>query len=226
MLDPFGLGPMYESWGSTWLRYGKANFGWAFDQLVAGPVQDLAGIGLETVGAGLDVVGSTFGQPHLGEYFRDWGEEQYRLSTPAADAGWYDPNDRATQAASMAMVFVTRRPLRQTPRVLRNAPPGFSNGNLGTEAHANFESALNTLYDTRPRDWRMRTALGQKGVDATYIGPPSRSPGFIHAELKPYSQGSIGTLGNQLGPWNLPAGQTELFFYNQGGVIGSSGFRF
>jgi filamentous hemagglutinin len=76
------------------------------------------------LGTGLDVVGSAFGNPNLGDHFRDWAEELSIGSTPAANAGWYDPNDRATQAASMAMVFFTRRPGRlgnSTTRQLNGA---------------------------------------------------------------------------------------------------------
>lgn len=72
----------------------------------------------------------------------------------------------------------------------------------------------------------MRTRPGQTGVDAEYIGPKSRNPGFDYAELNSHSPGSIGTLGNQLGNWNLAPGKTQLWFYNTGGVIGSSGFNF
>jgi hypothetical protein len=110
--------------------------------------------------------------------------------------------------------------------VFDNAPSGFSNFNQGQEAHANFESALNELYETQPGDWLMNTALGQTGVDAEFIGPASRHPGFNYAELKPYSQSGIDTFGDQLGKWGLPRGQTQLFFYNRDGIIGSSGFSF
>ena len=112
------------------------------------------------------------------------------------------------------------------PEVFDNAPAGFSNGNLAQQAHDNFQQALNDLYGTQNADWRMATAPGQTGVDATYVGPASRNPGFSFGELKPYSANSLGTFGNQLGNWGLPGGQTELFFYNNSGVIGSSGFRF
>jgi RHS repeat-associated protein len=112
------------------------------------------------------------------------------------------------------------------PEVFDNAPAGFSNGNLAQQAHDNFQQALNDLYGTQSADWRMATAPGQTGVDATYVGPASRNPGFSFGELKPYSANSLGTFGNQLGHWGLPGGQTELFFYNNSGVIGSSGFRF
>jgi len=114
----------------------------------------------------------------------------------------------------------------ETHTIFENAPSGFSNGNLAQQAHDNFQQALNDLYGTQNADWRMATAPGQTGVDATYVGPASRNPGFNFGELKPYSENSLGTFGNQLGNWGLPEGQTELFFYNKGGVIGSSGFKF
>src|SRR5207249_2884342 len=106
------------------------------------------------------------------------------------------------------------------------APSGFSNLRLGAEVHANFEEALNALYDTKARDWLMRTAPGLRGVDATYVGPAARYPGFKYAELKPYSLSGIDSFGFQLERWGLPPGQTQLFLYNRGGVIGSSGFNF
>ncbi len=110
--------------------------------------------------------------------------------------------------------------------VFENAPRGFSNWRQGIQVHQNFEEALNALHDTRPGDWLMKTAPRQTGVDATYIGPTTRYPGVQYAELKPYSQNTLDTFGNQLQNWGLPQGQTELFFYNRSGVIGSSGFRF
>ena len=72
----------------------------------------------------------------------------------------------------------------------------------------------------------MRTAPGLRGIDATFKGDMSRFPGFKYAELKPYSQSTLRRFGEQLDRWGLPNGETELFFYNQGGVIGSSGLRF
>jgi hypothetical protein len=53
---------------------------------------------------------------------------------------------------------------------------------------------------------------GLRGVDATFVGDMSRFPGFKYGELKPYSQHSLGTFGEQLGRWGLPIGETELFF--------------
>jgi RHS repeat-associated protein len=121
---------------------------------------------------------------------------------------------------------LTANATEETPAVFENAPSGFSNGNLAQQAHDNFQQALNDLYGTQNADWRVATAPGQTGVDATYVGPASGNPGFNFAELKPYSANSLGTFGNQLGNWGLPEGQTELFFYNKSGVIGSSGFKF
>ncbi len=108
----------------------------------------------------------------------------------------------------------------------QNFTQGFSNGNFGNAVHARFRDALTQQTRTRSGDWLMRTRPGQTGVDATYIGPASRNPGFNYAELKPNTPGSVYTLGNQLGNWNLPPGQTELWLYNETGIIGSSGFRF
>ncbi len=108
LVDPFGLGSM-ESVGGTWLRNAKAPVGWAID-LGASWIFGSAGMALETLGIGLDALGTTFGQPNLGESLRNWGEDYGRMSTPAADAGWYDPNDPATRLATLATVFVTRRP--------------------------------------------------------------------------------------------------------------------
>jgi hypothetical protein len=72
----------------------------------------------------------------------------------------------------------------------------------------------------------MQVAPGETGVDATYVGPASRNPGFDFAELKPNSPYSLGTFGDQMDKWDLPLGKTQLWFYNEGGVIGSTGFHF
>jgi hypothetical protein len=83
------------------------------------------------------------------------------------------------------------------------------------------------MTGTKTEDWDMRTGPGENGVDATYVGPASTDPGFENAELKPYSQSGIDSFGDQLENWEgLTPGQTQLFFYNNGGIIGSSGFNF
>ena len=111
--------------------------------------------------------------------------------------------------------------------VLDNAPDGFSNIQLGIQTHSNFGIVLTELTGTQPRDWEIRTGPGQNGVDATYIGDDSTNPGFENAELKPYSQSGIDSFIDQLDNWDdLTPGQTQLFFYNKGGTIGSSGFNF
>jgi hypothetical protein len=115
----------------------------------------------------------------------------------------------------------------ETPDLFENAFSGFSNGNMGNAAHAKFESALLDLYPgTQKGDWFMRTAPNLTGVDAEFIGDMSRFPRFKYGELKPYSQHRLRKFGEQIGSWGLPDGETELFFYNRGGVIGSSGFKF
>jgi RHS repeat-associated protein len=107
-----------------------------------------------------------------------------------------------------------------------NAPSGFSNFRLARQTHDAFEETLNSLYGTIKGDWEMRTAPGLRGIDATFKGDMSRFPGFKYGELKPYSQSTLRRFGEQLDRWKLPNGETELFFYNQGGAIGSSGLRF
>jgi RHS repeat-associated protein len=106
-------------------------------------------------------------------------------------------------------------------------PKGFSNLTMGNQQHARFRSVLVEQTRTRPQDWRMRTAPGQNGVDAEYIGPQHRNPGFRYAELKPFSLHGFNTFLNQLGNWqgsgSITPGNTQLWFYGPGGVIGSSG---
>jgi hypothetical protein len=69
----------------------------------------------------------------------------------------------------------------------------------------------------------MRTDPGITGVDAEYIGDPAKNPGFNFAELKPHTQNGFDTFLEQLDAWRLPPGQTQLWFYNEHGIIGSSG---
>jgi hypothetical protein len=69
----------------------------------------------------------------------------------------------------------------------------------------------------------MRTDPGMTGVDATYVGPKNSYPGFQHAELKPYSPSGFNAFQRQLDNWSLPPGETQLWWYNEHGIIGSSG---
>jgi hypothetical protein len=92
--------------------------------------------------------------------------------------------------------------------------------------HLNFQQALVEQTGTRLADWEMRTAVGQTGVDAVYVGPSATRPGFDYAELKPYSQSGFNQFQVQLDRWNLPEGQTQLWFYNRNGIIGSSGYNY
>ena len=64
---------------------------------------------------------------------------------------------------------------------------------------------------------------------ADYVGPESRSPGFKHVELKPYTKPSIGRFFDQLLNWSSSGqieGDVALFFYNQAGNMWWSGFLF
>jgi hypothetical protein len=138
------------------------------------------------------------------------------------------PESQGSEGANAPPSTVTspRRVPCPGQNVFDNAPSGFSNFKLGQSAHEDFQSALNRLYNTESEDWLMRTSPGQNGIDATYIGPENNNPGFNFAELKPYSQSGIDSFGDQLEDWGLPKNQTQLFFYNKGGIIGSSGFNF
>jgi hypothetical protein len=113
-------------------------------------------------------------------------------------------------------------------------PPGLSRGfsevEFGTSVHQSFPRALTEQTGTRIDDWIFRTRPGATGVDATYVGPLHRSPGFINAELKPASYPAFEQFTFQLDAWiksgHVLEGTTELWLYNRGGVIGTSGFRF
>ena len=105
-------------------------------------------------------------------------------------------------------------------------PAGFSTTSFGIETHQKFTNALIDQTGTKLKDWQFNTAPSAIGVDATYFGPKSRSPGFKYAELKPYTQSGYNTFQDQLNAWNLPAGQTQLWWYNPGGIIGSSGLNY
>jgi hypothetical protein len=49
-------------------------------------------------------------------------------------------------------------------------------------------------------------AAGETGVDAEYVGPASRHPGFDYAEPKPDSASGLERFGDQLEAWGLPKG--------------------
>jgi YD repeat-containing protein len=98
---------------------------------------------------------------------------------------------------------------------------------FGTKVHQNFQQALMEQTGTNARDWRMQTAPGQTGVDATYIGPDERNPGFDFAELKPANSASaMSDFQAQMNSWGLPEGRTQLWLYSKSGAIGSSGTNF
>jgi hypothetical protein len=50
--------------------------------------------------------------------------------------------------------------------------------------------------------------------------------GFTSAELKPLTVGGIRSFLNQLGNWDKPIGQTQLWFYDRTGKIWSTGINF
>jgi len=107
---------------------------------------------------------------------------------------------------------------------------GFSNFEYGNSVHQEFAAALTRQTGTKLDDWIVRTRPGATGVDATYVGPPHRYPGFTNAELKPATYPGFEQFTYQLDNWiqtgHVTEGTTELWFYNQAGIIGTSGFRF
>jgi hypothetical protein len=72
----------------------------------------------------------------------------------------------------------------------------------------------------------MRTRPGQTGIDAEYVGPADRNPGFKYAELKPYTESGYNEFLRQLENWNLAPGQTSFWAYNPAGIIGFTGTIF
>ncbi len=98
----------------------------------------------------------------------------------------------------------------------------FGSAELGNYAHSRFEQALLEQTGTKPKHWFMRTRPGMTGVDATYRGPEELFPGFRHAELKPLSRSGFNTFQRQLNRWALPE-DTQLWWYNEHAIIGSSG---
>ena len=99
----------------------------------------------------------------------------------------------------------------------------FGSAEFGNSAHSRFGGALKEQTGTQPEHWFMRTDPGMTGVDATYIGPEELYPGFRHAELKPFGESGFNTFQRQLDNWGLPPGKTQLWWYNEHGIIGSSG---
>ncbi len=108
-LDPFGLGAGEEgffSWlGSQAAAGFKAGFGWGYDQ-VNNLGAALAGLGSDTIGAGLNMAGQAFGNPYLGQDFSGWAQDLYNSQNGFAKAGWYDASDPAVQLATLLTLFI------------------------------------------------------------------------------------------------------------------------
>lgn len=101
------------------------------------------------------------------------------------------------------------------------AESAFGTTEFGNAVHEQFEQVLTEQTGTQEADWIMKTSPGQTGVDATYVGPASRYPGFSYAELKPMGSSSTA-VGNQISNWGLPQGQPSIWWYNRNGVIGQT----
>jgi hypothetical protein len=124
--------------------------------------------------------------------------------------------------------FVAAHGSTGPPVLVHNAcsPPDFGTPGFGTEVHQDFKGQLVKQTGTKAKDWKMATGPGQTGVDATYVGPKSRDPGFKHAELKPASQSGVTQFFDQLPKWKLPKGKTQLWMYDDTGAILSTGKNF
>jgi hypothetical protein len=109
------------------------------------------------------------------------------------------------------------------PSVGGGGSPPFGSKEFGDEMHKKFQDTLSNRTNTLPKDWLMRTGPGQTGVDASYIGPPSRYPGFDHAELKPFSASGFNTFQGQLRRWGAPPGTTSLWMYDANGDMVNEG---
>jgi hypothetical protein len=95
----------------------------------------------------------------------------------------------------------------------------FGSAEYGQMMHDKFLKELIRQTGTRKSDWLMRTDPGLTGVDATYVGQGCRNPGFLYAELKPYSLSGYNRFLSQLDRWNLPAKTTTLWMYDAAGKI-------
>ena len=219
-LDPFGLGAVGESaLSSSWMPTAPT----AFEQQMQSFLTDF--VNFVTLGTANDASTAFTGYDLSGN--RATSQEQGVAAVMLGLA--FIPGEDVEAAGSRVATELGDAVASTSGRfssVFENAPAGFSNFTLGQATHSSFEDALNALYGTQQGDWRMLTAPGETGVDARFVGPASRYPGFTYAELKPYSQSGIDTFGDQLENWQLTPGQTQLFFYNRNGIIGSSGFNF
>ncbi len=138
-LDPFGLGAVTEGGFGAGLNYwvggpARAGAGWAYD-LVYDPAATVTGLASETAGTVLDMIGDAFlGNPNLGQSLRGFATDEYNSRSPAARAGWYDPNNPATQAATISTVFINPEAVaaKTTTSLARSPWPGNSGFIEGT----------------------------------------------------------------------------------------------
>src|SRR5262249_48054885 len=104
LVDPFGLGTRPVAWSP--LGSFAAGFvggaGLVFDQFYNTAATSY-GLAADIVGNVLDMVGQTaFGDPNLGQGFRNLASEAYSAVNPAANAGLYDADSPLAYAASAA----------------------------------------------------------------------------------------------------------------------------
>ena len=81
--------------------------GWAFDQ-VYGTGALIASLLTGTVGTGLDMAGQALQlDAHAGQYFDNLSRYYFTHTSPAAEAGYYNPNDPGYRAATILAIVVS-----------------------------------------------------------------------------------------------------------------------
>jgi RHS repeat-associated protein len=84
---------------SDFLEELKAKLDWAFDQ-IWDPAASVTGWASDALGSGLDMWGASWGISGLGYDLDQMAEDLYNSRSPAARAGWYDPNSPVTKLAN------------------------------------------------------------------------------------------------------------------------------
>jgi RHS repeat-associated protein len=95
------------SLGNLATGFAKTVAGWAFDSVHDQGVFNAA-LQYKMMGLAADVGGRAFGHPNQGSWFYAWASAHQALMSPAARAGWYDPNNPGVRFANFASIALTR----------------------------------------------------------------------------------------------------------------------
>jgi len=121
----------------------KSVAGWAFDQ-AHDLMATLLGIGVEFAGAGADIIGEAFfNDPRMGEGLRNLSFDYYDSRSPAAKAGWYDPSNPGTMAASFGLMFVNPEGASASLLAAKEVNQVFWSGGRAAEEAASRWALLN-----------------------------------------------------------------------------------